>query len=240
VYLCERVSYIHKHKSKQREREQEQEQEHAREVVSERKCAERERDERPHERETDTEGRRQRERKREREKHRDRQRERERERERERASDNEKEKDRDGKTEREEIERDTGVSKGCLERECIIRGAGTCEQTRADAQVILAANQHAQRQSFKVVCPQTREGMQCSVGSRAKTRWHCEPSHTQCKSEGFLPTVACGQVAPSVARLKPLPAAPWPEVQRLTAARGSARRRRLEFSYTRCAGAGTP
>jgi hypothetical protein len=32
-------------------------------------------------------------------------------------------------------------------------------------------------------------------GGRAETRWHCEPSYTQCKSDGFRLTVACRQVA---------------------------------------------
>jgi len=74
------------------------EQEHEQEVVSERECVERERDGRIQKRETVTENKR------------------EREGERERASDSEKERDRDGKTEWEEIERETGGCKGCLER----------------------------------------------------------------------------------------------------------------------------
>jgi len=101
-------------------------------------------------------------------------------------------------------------------------------------------NQHAQRESLRVVVPQRgttkgdhnpqglppqhaqRESLRVVVRGRAETRWHCEPSHEQCKSDGSLLTVACGQVAPAVPRLKALSAAPWPEVHRVTAARGSA------------------
>jgi len=116
---------------------------------------------------------------REQQRERERERERNRERERERASDSEKERDRDGKTEREEIERETGGCKGCLERQCVIVGAGARENTRVDTKWGLAVNQHAQRQSLRVVGLQTHEGRQCSVGGRAETRWHCELSHTQ-------------------------------------------------------------
>ena len=64
------------------------------------------------------------ERERKRKREREREVERERKSERERASDSEKERDRDGKTEGEEIDRETGGCKGCFERSCVIAGAG--------------------------------------------------------------------------------------------------------------------
>ena len=91
-------------------------------------------------------------------------------------------------------------------------------------------NQHAQWHSLRVVDPQIHEGR----GGRAETRWHCEPSHTQGKFDGFQLTVACRQVSPAVARLRDLPPAPWPEVHRLSAARGSTRRRVRIFTRTLC------
>ena len=59
------------------------------------------------------------------ERERERETERERNRERQRQSDSQKERDRDRKTERQDIKRETGRCKGCLQRWCIIAGAGT-------------------------------------------------------------------------------------------------------------------
>ena len=55
-------------------------------------------------------------------------------------------------------------------------------------------------------------------GSEPKTRSHnYEPSHAQCKSNGFLLIVARGQVAPAVAHHSASAGCLWPQAYRLTA-----------------------
>jgi len=92
-------------------------------------------------------------------------------------------------------------------------------------------NHHAQWQSLRVVDPQTHEGRQCSLGGRAEHAGTVK-RRTHSASPTGSGNVACTQVAPAVARLRALPPALWPEVHRLTAARGCTRRRRSEFSRT--------
>ena len=73
----------------------------------------------------------------------DRQREREREKHREGETDRQtdKGKGRDGnaKTERKDIERETGGCRGCFERQCVIEGAGARESARADTTVRISS-----------------------------------------------------------------------------------------------------